>query len=171
MGSSFGRRAGYIILSEESMQRSGAWLVRAGEPFRFPGEDIFLGKKIRPSALPAPLFRSPAMNTLTPVQFGCIVVFTCSGLPYLSQAWMTLRAEVAPANSLFSFFRGHLVVLTCFLSAFADLAHYITPRFFLASCPPLLRRWFLLPPDEQEVPHGDGYSDQVHHPSHRRRAW
>ena len=64
MGSSFARRAGYIILSEESMQRSGAWLVRAGEPFRFPGEDIFLGKKIRPSALPAPLFRSPAMNTL-----------------------------------------------------------------------------------------------------------
>ena len=55
MGSSFARRAGYIILSEESMQRSGAWLVRAGEPFRFPGEDIFLGKKIRPSALPAPL--------------------------------------------------------------------------------------------------------------------
>lgn len=37
------------------MQRSGAWLVRAGEPFRFPGENIFLGKKIRPSALPAPL--------------------------------------------------------------------------------------------------------------------
>ena len=83
MGSSFARRAGYIILSEESMQRSGAWLVRAGEPFRFPGEDIFLGKKIRPSALPAPLFRalfrSPAMNTLTPVQFGGIVVSTCSG--------------------------------------------------------------------------------------------
>ena len=113
MGSSFTRRAGYIILSEESMPRSGAWLVRAGEPFRFPGEDIFLGKKIRPSALPAPLFRSPAMNTLTPVQFGCIVVSTCSGLPYRSQAWITLRAEVAPATSLFSFFRGHLTPFGC----------------------------------------------------------